>query len=380
MSNKSSFRDITNIGMSDVVGTAISAIFWFYIASVIDPKQYGEIFFYIGIATICASIALLATQNSVIVYLGKKIPLQSTLYSFTLIGMIVGSTVLILLFYELDLVLIFVFFVIHTMAIGNILGRKKFSEYFKYNLIQKGLLLLLGIIFYNIFGVEGILYALGCSYIFFTIQVYRGIKNEPINLSLFKDHVKFISNNYVFMIVQMSKRQIDKLIIPGILGFTILGNYALALQIISIILIFPNIIFKYILPHDASGRSNKKIKVLTILISIVLAILGIIFAPILVPFIFSEYSDSIIAIQIMSVTAIPSTIMLIYTSKFLGMENSKFVLISKLISTTTIIVGMILLGQMYGLVGVAVAFLISNCSDAIFLILSDNYIKKTIKK
>ena len=226
MSSKSSFRDIANIGMSDVVGTAISVIFWFYMATVMDPKQYGEIFFYIGIATIGAGIALLATQNSVIVYLGKKIPLQSTLYSFTLIAMIVGSTVLILLFYQLDLVLIFIAFVIHTMAIGNILGRKKFSEYFKYNLTQKGLLLVLGIMFYNIFGVEGILYALACSYVFFTIQVFRGIKSEPINLSLFKNHLGFISNNYAFRVVQISKTQIDKLIIPGILGFTILGNYA----------------------------------------------------------------------------------------------------------------------------------------------------------
>jgi len=206
--------------------------------------------------------------------------------------------------------------------------------------------------------------------------VFRGIKSEPINLSLFKNHLGFISNNYAFRVVQISKTQIDKLIIPGILGFTILGNYALALQMISILLIFPNIIFKFILPHDASGKSNKKIKLLTILISIVLAITGIILAPILIPHVFPEYDGSIIAIQIMSITAIPSTIMYIYTSKFLGMEKSRFVLISKLISTVTIIVGMIILGQMYGMIGVAIAFLIANCSDAIFLSVSNNFIKQ----
>ena len=145
---------------------------------------------------------------------------------------------------------------------------------------------------------------------------------------------------------------------------------------ISILLIFPNIIFKFILPHDASGKSNKKIKLLTILISIVLAITGIILAPILIPHVFPEYDGSIIAIQIMSITAIPSTIMYIYTSKFLGMEKSRFVLISKLISTVTIIVGMIILGQMYGMIGVAIAFLIANCSDAIFLSVSNNFIKQ----
>ena len=58
------------------------------------------------------------------------------------------------------------------------------------------------------------------------------------------------------------------------------------------------------------------------------------------------------------------------------MEKSRFVLISKLISTVTIIVGMIILGQMYGMIGVAIAFLIANCSDAIFLSVSNNFIKQ----
>ena len=77
---ENNLKGLTNIGLSDVAGTAISAVFWFYMASVMDPKQYGEIFFYIGIGTIAASAVLIGTQNSIIVYLGKKIPLQSTFW------------------------------------------------------------------------------------------------------------------------------------------------------------------------------------------------------------------------------------------------------------------------------------------------------------
>ena len=170
-----------------------------------------------------------------------------------------------------------------------------------------------------------------CNWKFFVIQVFRGISIESVNFSLFRNHIGFITNNYAFTIIQISKTQIDKLIIPGILGFTILGNYALALQIISVILIIPNIVFKFILPYDASGESNKKIKFLTIIISICLSVTGIVLSPILVPIIFPDYNDSIIAIQIMSATAVPSSIMLIFTSKFLGMEKSRYILISKLI-------------------------------------------------
>ena len=62
-------KDVQHVGIGNIVGKIIVGIFWFYMATVMDPKQYGEIFFYIGIATIGAGIALLATQNSVIVYL-----------------------------------------------------------------------------------------------------------------------------------------------------------------------------------------------------------------------------------------------------------------------------------------------------------------------
>ena len=373
---ENNLKGLTNIGLSDVAGTAISAVFWFYMASVMDPKQYGEIFFYIGIGTIAASAVLIGTQNSIIVYLGKKIPLQSTLYVLSLSGAVIASIILIFIFYRVDIILVFIGFVIHTLAIGNLIGRKKFSHYLKYNLLQKILLLALGISFYHIFGVEGILYALAISYSFFVIQVFRGISIESVNFSLFRNHIGFITNNYAFTIIQISKTQIDKLIIPGILGFTILGNYALALQIISVILIIPNIVFKFILPYDASGESNKKIKFLTIIIYICLSVTGIVLSPILVPIIFPDYNDSIIAIQIMSATAVPSSIMLIFTSKFLGMEKSRYILISKLISTATIIIGMIMLGQAFGIIGVAIAFLVANCIDAIFLSVSNKFMKK----
>ena len=50
--------------------------------------------------------------------------------------------------------------------------------------------------------------------------------------------------------------QIDKVILAPLLGFVLLGNYSLALQIFSILIMFSTIIFKFILPQDASGISN----------------------------------------------------------------------------------------------------------------------------
>ena len=95
MKSKNILKNLSAIGLSDVIGTGATAFFWFYLASVISPENYGEIFFYLGIATLISSIVLIANQNTITVYLAKKIKLQSTLYVITLIATVIASFVII---------------------------------------------------------------------------------------------------------------------------------------------------------------------------------------------------------------------------------------------------------------------------------------------
>ena len=234
---------------------------------------------------------------------------------------------------------------------------------------------MIGIGFFYLFNIEGILYAIALSYSFYAIIVFRRLKSEKLNFPLVKEHVGFITNNYFFNIVQILRSQIDKIIIPFILSFTILGNYAFALQIIAVLIIFPNIIYKFILPYDASGQSTKKIKLFSIMISGILTICGIVLAPILIPIFFSAYVESIFAIQIMSLVIIPTSITFIFTSKLLGMENSRHVLISRIVGFCLIFPSMIILGLEFEIIGVAFAYLISNIGSTISLIISNHIIK-----
>jgi O-antigen/teichoic acid export membrane protein len=380
MNNKNNLKELSSIGFSDVIGTGVTALFWFFLASLIEPDQYGEIFFYLGIASIISSVVLFASQNTITVYIAKKIRIQTTLYFISLCAAFVGSLVVILWFYRLDIGLVVFAYVINTLAIGEILGKKLFTTYSKYVLIQKFSFVLLGISFFYLFGINGILYAIALSYLAYIIIIFRGLKNDGINFPLVKEHIGFITNNYFFSIIQIVRSQIDKIIIPAVLSFTILGNYALALQIMAILIMFPNIIYKYILPYDASGQSNKKIKLLTIIISILLSISGIILAPTLIPIILPEYTESILAIQIMSVVVIPTAVTSILTSKLLGMENSRHVLVSRLISLILICPGMVILGTTFEIIGIAWAYVIANTASAISLGISSYFIDVKNKK
>ena len=91
-------KDVGKIGVGDIIGSGLGAIFWFYLASQITPEQYGEIQWFIGIASAMSYIGLFGTQNSIIVFSAKKIKIQSTLYFISLISSVVLSTIAIIIF------------------------------------------------------------------------------------------------------------------------------------------------------------------------------------------------------------------------------------------------------------------------------------------
>ena len=99
------------------------------------------------------------------------------------------------------------------------------------------------------------------------ILIYKGLKDSPVDFSTLKSHSGFIINNYAYSVVGGFRGNIDKIIIGPLLGFMILGNYTLALQFIVLLAVIPQIVFKYTLPEDSTGKPTGKIKILTIIVS-----------------------------------------------------------------------------------------------------------------
>ena len=86
MSNRfGKIKDLSSISIADIVGSAISALFWFYLATLIEPEKYGEITFLLSIASIASTVALLGAAQSLLVYSAKDVKIHSTLYVLNLI-------------------------------------------------------------------------------------------------------------------------------------------------------------------------------------------------------------------------------------------------------------------------------------------------------
>ena len=368
-------KDLGFIGFSNIIGTVVSAVFWLYLANLLGAEGYGEIQCYIAIAGMVYIISTLGRPNTITVYAAKNIKIHSTLFLISIIGGLISLLILFGIFGRLDIGIIILGFIVYDLSINFLLGKKEYSKYAIHFLIQKGLMLSLGIGFYYIFGFEGIIFGMALSYIHFVFLSFKISRDSKINFSLLKSKRGFITSNYLESSVGGIKGEIDKILIVPLLGFAILGNYALAMQFYAVLMVFSLIVFRYLLPQDSSGVSNPGLKKLTVLISILISGLSIILTPSIIPQIFPQYVDSIIAIQILSISVPGATIGFLYVSKFLGSEKGKLVLVGRIISISSLVLGMLILPGYFGISGAAVAFVIATyCQTGFFIISKIKYV------
>jgi len=366
-------KEILSLSVGDYGGAIIVSAFWFLLAFLISPEEYGEIHYFIGIAGLAFSISLLTTQETIVVYTAKNVKLAPTLFLISLIAGGIAAVVITALFSRVDSSFLLLGFIVNDLAIGYIVGKKLFTKYPKYFLLQKSLTFVLGISFFYLFGVEGIIFAIALSYGHFLFIIAKVFRKSSIDFSLLKKHRGFIGNNYFMNVSGAVRSHIDKIIIVPLIGFEILGNYALALQIYAVLMIFSNIIYRYALPHDASGTSTRKIKLIGLSYAVGVSMLGFTILPMIVPQIFEKFNDIGPAIQIISLAIIPTTIGLFYTSQILGREKSSVILASRILGSISIIAMLVVLAPLYGMVGAASAFVLSALVGCVFLVCAEYY-------
>jgi len=368
-------KGLLSIGFADIVGSVISAFFWLYIASQLNPDIFGELIYFIGIAGTAQLVSLLGSSNVLTVYTAKNVKIQSTLFLISVLAAAISLVIITIFFNRLDAGLLAVGFVIFSLVNSVILGKKLFVKYSKLVLSQKILTLILGLGLYFVFDVYGIIYGLALSYIPYLVIFVKEFSRTKIDFALLKPRKGFIINNYVMNLTSGLGGTLDKLIIAPILGLALLGNYSLALQMFTMMTVFSAVVYKYLLPLDASGESNKKIRQITFIISIIIAILGVTILPNVIDWLFPKFIDAKDAIQIMSIGIVPGTIAVLYGSKFLGMGKSKIVMIPKLVSLIVEIGGFLYFGPIYGVIGLAWVIVTTLTWEAIFALVMNRTLK-----
>ena len=374
----SGLKGLTTIGASDIAGSVIGAVFWFYMASLLGAENYGQLSYFISIASIASTISLLGTENVISVYVPKNVRLESTIYLLTIIIGLFAALILFFMFSNVGISAYVLGAIIVGLGATEILAKRMYSSYSKYIIIQKILMVVLSIGFYHVMGINGVLLGLGVSFFPYLIRIYKGFKESKIDFSILKGRTGFMINSYLLNLSSTFTGSIDKLIILPLVGFALLGNYQLGIQFMSILTILPSIVYKYILPRDASGLSNTKLKQVTVILSIGLAVLGIFLSPIIIPIMFPAYKEAIEVVQIMSIATIPSTINLMFVSKFLAAERNRVILISTGIHMFVLILFIFLLGKTFGIDGMSTALVLAISMETIYHCIVDKVKRKTV--
>ena len=369
-------KGLALIGSADLIGSAISSIFWLVIASLLLVEEYGEISYFIAIASL-GICCVVGSPETLMVFSTKNQKIIPTLLLLTLIFAVAASLIAFIIVQRFEIIFLIFSFVVLEVSITLLIGKKLYTKYSKFLLTQKILQFAISIGLYFSLGVNGVLIGIALANFSLIPIFYKELRYYKIDLSLLKPKKEFIVNTHLIYLISVFRRDVDKIIVVPILGFTVLGNFALTLQFFAIMMIISSISYKYLLPKDVSGEKNVKLKIFLILLSVMIALSGFFFSPYFIENFFAKFSESIILIQIASFSVIPSTISRIFFSKILALEKSRFLIIANSVQLCVVLIGTIFLGILYGIIGVTIAFILGNTVYAIILtVINYNYVGK----
>lgn len=359
-------KDISAIGSADIIGSAVSAGFWFYLATLIDAGEYGEISYFLSIAQIASGVSLLGATNTLVVYSAKNIKIHATLYLLALSIGVISAVAVYFIVDNFATSILVLGYLVFAIAYSDLLGKKYFKAYTKFIIIQKVLMVSLALGLFTQIGKDGIILGMAIGHMIGIFRVIAGFRETKIDFKLFKEKGRFISSNFMNTLAGTFGGTIDKIIIAPLFGFALLGNYSLGLQFLSMLSILPVIVSKYLIPQDSSGVENKKLKKLIILIACGIGVLGFTAGPEVVVKFFPKFTDADIILRIVSLSIIPSTIAMTFHSKFLGKEKGHYVLFSGLIKIGILVFGIIVLGTYYKIEGIATSIVLAAIGDMVF--------------
>lgn len=362
-------RDLSTLGIADIGGSAIGAIFWFFTASLVGVENYGQISYFLAISGTVSALSLVGASNMLLVNLPKGVKIQPPMFLISIICGLISSTILFFIFFKFEVSIATIGFVVFNLVVSELLGLRLYKTYLRYVITQKILMTVLGISFYYLFGPYGVILGVGLSYLSYFIRVIKIFRDGKINFSLIKTRSRFLINSYILDLSNALIGSFDKIIIGPLFGFMILGNYQLGIQFWGLLIIIPNIFYKFLVTQESGGNSTGKITKFVILIAIILALLGIFVSPIILPLFFPKFILATNVLQIISFAVIPNAISIIFISKFMACEKIRVVLFGSIVFLGVQIPSIILLGREYGINGIAVSIVLSESIQTIYYII-----------
>jgi len=365
MSAKDSIKNFSFVGIGRFITVIVQALFYLVLASLLEPEIYGELNVILALASTFSLLSMFGLNLSSQIYLAKgKYKIDEQIRTLFLI--LTSAAALILVFIEPIAALLCVALSFFSMNQYHLLGLSKYKKFMFYSILKSGTYFIIPFSLYFIFDIYGIVFGLAISHFIASIVIFRKLTIRSF-LGL-KKYYKILVHNFAVMSGTHLSIVVDKLLIAPLFGFFIVGIYQFNLQILLSLEALPTVLTIYLISEESKGIRHRKLSYIVVIASIILTVTAIVLAPILVPVFFEKYSDGIPALQILVISVLPLTINAIYNSKLLAKESTK-IGFSAIVRIGSMLILIAILGELYGLIGLSLAVLISISANTLFLYL-----------
>ena len=204
-------KGLALIGSADLIGNAISSIFWLVIASLLLVEEYGEISYFIAIASL-GICCVVGSPETLMVFSTKHQKIIPTLLFLTLIFAVAASLIAFVIVQRFEIIFLIFSFIVLEVSITLLVGKKLYTKYSKFLLTQKILQFAIGISLYFLLGVNGGLIGIALANFSLIPIFYKELRYYKIDLSLLKPKKEFIINTHMIYLISVFRRDIDKII------------------------------------------------------------------------------------------------------------------------------------------------------------------------
>jgi len=359
-------KDILFLGTSNFVSSIAFGVFLLFLASLLEKTQYGELAYLMAIANVAVTISLFGLRTLITVYEPKNENVFPASLVLLLISSAISALIVFIIFQNAVVSLLVFGLSLFMLIMSGINGKKQYRNFAKHRLLRTAITIVLSLILYDFFGINGVLLGYFIGTLFILKELQTLMKNRKIEFSILRPKIKFMFDMGIQRLSKVFVQWGDRLLIGSLFGFSILGEYHFAAQYLFLLGSIPRSLAVYLIPQEAEGEKNKKIKILSIGAAVLLAIISIVTVPYGVNALLPEYHESILPMQILSIAIIPLTISSIQTSEFLGKENSRLVLFGSILQSGLYFLLIIVLGQSFGISGMAIGFLTAAIARIVF--------------
>lgn len=370
------FRSESGFALMSVVNvltSVLGAVFYLYFAAIVSIQDYGKVNYVISFALTAYAISSMGMDTTIMTFvpkIGRRILFEC--YSIILISTVTVSLVTGILFREFTASIMIFSVMAYSISLVELVTLSRYKEYTMLSLGSKISQICLSLSFFYWIGLDGFLLGYSISYLIFGYRFLLGLKNFSLNFHELRGKWRFVMQVYGAGTSYTLLSYLDKIVVGLVFDYFLLGSYQLSFQVFTFLSILPHTLFNYLLPHQARGLHKKRIKILGFTLICGIVLLAVLTIPVALPYAFPKYTHVVTAIQIMAFAIIPLTLVSFLRSNILAeTKQTASMLYAGLISLTTEIVSIIVLGSLFGINGVSSALLLTMTIEFIFLLIAN---------